>query len=187
MNRKLISQGIIAKRIHKESFKSLKQVIALEGYHDDGKTSVLKMLIAELYRRDSKSWRKDRKYDPTMVKVSGSQCKGDYSAVFCYKGVFIAITTGGDNPSVLAENFEFFARYHAVVGITAVKVNAENETFLAATAFEQSELIIGFKSRKIDIRSRKLRDEQSEMSVVNDIIKALDLVVSEVKKETSNE
>ena len=74
MNRKLISQGIVAKRIHKESFTCLKQVVALEGYHDDGKTSVIKTLIGELYRRDPKSWR-GRKFNPDKVKITGRSTK----------------------------------------------------------------------------------------------------------------
>ena len=100
-NRKLISHGIIAKRIHKESFKSLKQVIALEGYRDDGKTSVIKTLIGELYRRDPKSWKGYRRFNPDKVKITGAKCESEYSAVFCYRGVTIAIYSRGDNPSVI--------------------------------------------------------------------------------------
>lgn len=180
-NRKLISQGIIAKRIHKESFKSLKQVIALEGYHDDGKTSVIKTLIGELYRRDPKSWKGSRKFNPDKVKITGSKYESEYSAVFCYRGVMIAIYTGGDNPSVNAGSFEFFARHHAVIGITAVKVEVEGKTTLAATAYAQAESIIGFKSTKISIRGKLLREEKQEMVIVKEIIASLDAIVDNLK------
>ena len=178
MNRKVISQGVVAKRIRKESFACLKHVIALEGYHDDGKTSVLKTLIAELHRRDPKSWRGGRRFNPSMVRVT---CERDYSAVFCYKGVIVAIKTGGDTPSVIARNFEYFSMHHAVIGITAVKVNGENESFLAATAYAQAETIIGFRSKTLSIRGETLREECREMKVVKKIIAALDVLVCEVK------
>lgn len=76
MNRKIISQGIVAKRIRKESFTCLKQVVALEGYHDDGKTSVIKTLIGELYRRDPKSWRRWRwnGYCPLSQRRKDERC-----------------------------------------------------------------------------------------------------------------
>ena len=182
MSRKIISQGIIAKRIHKESFKSLKQVIALEGYQNDGKTSVIKALIGELYRRDSKSWRGVRKFNPDKVKITGAKCESEYSAVFCYRGVTIAIYSRGDNPSVIAGNFEFFARHHAVIGITAVKVEDEGKTTLAATAYAQAESIIGFKSTKISIRGKRLREEKQEMVIVKEIIASLDAIVDDLKE-----
>ena len=183
MNRKIISQGIVAKRIRKESFTCLKQVIALEGYHDDGKTSVIKTLIGELYRRDPKSWRGARKFNPDKVKITGSKYEGECSAVFYYRGVMIAIYSGGDNPSVIAGNFEFFARHHAVIGITAVKVEVEGKTTLAATAYAQAESIIGFKSTRISIRGKKLREEKQEMEIVEEIIAALDAIVDKHKEE----
>ena len=182
MNRKLVSQGIIAKRIHKEAFKSLKQVIALEGYRDDGKTSVIKTLIGELYRRDPKSWKGYRRFNPDKVKITGAKCESEYSGVFCYRGVTIAIYSRGDNPSVIAGNFEFFARHQAVIGITAVKVEVEGKTTPAATAYAQVESIIGFKSTRISIRGGKLREEKQEMVIVEKIITALDAIVDNFKE-----
>ena len=182
MSRKIISQGIIAKRIHKESFKSLKQVIALEGYQNDGKTSVIKALIGELYRRDPKSWKGYRRFNPDKVKITGAKCESEYSAVFCYRGVTIAICSWGDNPSVMASSFEFFARHQAVVGITAVKVEVEGKTALAATAYAQAESILGFKSTRISIRGEKLREEKQEMVIVEKIITALDAIVDNFKE-----
>lgn len=182
MNRKLISQGIVAKRIRKESFACLKQVVALEGYHDDGKTSVIKTLIGELYRRDPKSWKGARKFNPVKVKITGAKYESECSAVFCYRGVTVAIYSGGDNPSVIAGNFEFFARHRAVIGITAVKVGVEGKTTFAATAYAQAESIIGFKSIKISIRGKKLREEEQEMAVVEKIITALDAIVDNLKE-----
>lgn len=185
MKRKLISQGIVAKRIRKESFTCLKQVVALEGYRDDGKTSVIKTLIGELYRRDPKSWRGARKFDPDKVKITGAKYEGECSAVFCYRGVMIAIYSGGDNPSVIAGNFEFFARHHAMIGITAVKVDDGGKTTLAATAYAQAESIIGFKSTKISIRGKKLREEKQEMVIVKEIIASLDAIVDKLKSAGS--
>ena len=85
--------------------KHLKHVIVLKGCNNDGKTSVLKLLIDELYRRNPQGWAETSSFNPIRVDVTKTN---EYHAVFNYHGVRIEIRTAGDTKNVIVDNFEWF-------------------------------------------------------------------------------
>jgi len=159
---------------------SLKWVLALKGFHDDGKTSTLKTLIRLLHERDPQSWL--CKFDARKVAVTGNRAEREYHAVICYKGVIVVILTGGDSPSVILGNFRSFVYHKAVVGITAVKVNADGKSETrAAVAYRKMVERLHVQECVVDIRGRKLRTEIEEIEVAERIIEELDAIVSMCK------
>lgn len=175
------SMFVVRERMENIKLESLKHVIVLKGYNNDGKTSVLKCLIEELYKRNPKNWIGKQKFNPEKVEVEKS--KGEYRAVFNYKGIIIAIQTAGDTRDIIIKNFQYFEKCKVSIAITAVRVHEKNRADIVAEhTYSEINSMRSFVSHEISIEGMKLRTKAAEMKVVNQIIGELDKLVMEVAK-----
>lgn len=175
------SIAIVRERMTQIKLESLKHVIVLKGYNNDGKTSVLKCLIEELYKRNPQGWMGKKKFNPDKVDVEKSTT--EYCAVFNYKGIIIAIQTAGDTKDIIVRNFKYFEKHRASIAITAVRVHMEGKAEIVAEhAYAEIEATRSFVSHDISIEGKRLRVKKAEMEIVNQIITELDRLVVEVTK-----
>ncbi len=159
----------------------LRHVIALKGCADAGKTSVLKCLIDELYRRDPQSWIGRMAFDPARVAVENGH--GEYQGAFMYRGVRIAVNTRGDDKESIVGCFKCFAAYRVSIGVTAVRCHAVGSRpidmehvyaeFCSAYDFHCHEIAMPV--------GRRLRTRDAEMEVVQQIIARLDELVAALR------
>jgi len=170
------AEMIVARRLVEVKFTHLRHVIVLKGLNDDGKTSVLKTLIGELYRLSPQSWRSPRKYDPSRVVVSVETSKVEYQAVFEYKGVRIVITTAGDTSNVIAWNFEYSSKHQVEVAIMAVRVSDGDRIAAAEYAYKKAMSMVSVSEHVVDITGRRVREKDRTM-VVKEILSILDEIV----------
>jgi hypothetical protein len=175
------SMVVVREKMEDIKLECLKHVIVLKGYNNDGKTSVLKCLIEELYNRNPQNWVGKQKFNPEKVDVEKS--KGEYRAVFNYKGIIIAIKTAGDTRDIIIKNFQYFGKCKVSIAITAVRVHEKNRADIVAEhTYSEINSMRSFVSHEISIEGMKLRTKAAEMKVVNQIIGELDKLVMEVAK-----
>ena len=161
----------------------LKHVIVLKGYNNAGKTSVLKLLIEELYRRNPQGCAEQSSFNPIRVDVTNTR---EYHAVFNYRGGRIEIRTAGDTKDIIVKTFECFDKHQVEIGITAVRVHQEGKADVVAEhVYAEIDSIRQFRSHEISIVGRKLRTRETEMAVVEEIIAVLDeiIIASNNRKE----
>lgn len=165
------------KRMETVRITDLRHVIALKGCNNAGKTSVLKCLIAELYRRDQQGWIERKPFDPSRVDVT---CETEYYGVFVYKGIRVAIQTAGDTKDVMVRNFEYFAKYHVEIGVTAVRIHEEGKRHVVAEhVYAAVCSMYDFQCHEIAMPvGRRLRTRDAEMEVARQIIARLDELVA---------
>ena len=183
-NTKIVrAESIVSQRLTKIKFQHLRHVIVLTGYNNDGKTSVLKALIAEIYRRNPNGWRAPRKYDSARVEISVEKRNVEYQAIFEYCGVRIAITTAGDASNIVAWNFEYCAKYNVEIGIMAVRVSAgEKKVAAAEYAYRKARSMVSATEHVVDIAGKKIR-EKERRNVVEQIIGILDGLTKSKKED----
>lgn len=90
-----------------------KHVIALKGEYDSGKTQTLLNLINKLYEATSQNKR-------VVDNYNHKDCVDEKVAIE-YKGIKIAICTGGDNEDVLDKNIAFFKNCDWDIAISATR------------------------------------------------------------------
>ena len=166
----------VHQRMETIQVERLKHVIVLKGCNNDGKTSVLKLLIKELYRRNPQGWAEPSPFNPIRVDVTNMN---EYHAVFNYHGVRIEIRTGGDTTNIIVKNFECFDKHQVEIGITAVRVHQEGKAEVVAEhVYAEIDSMRRFTSHEISIVGKKLRTRKSEMVVVEKIIAILDEIIA---------
>ncbi len=89
----------------------------LSGEQDTGKTSTLLTLINKLYKAAHRSER----VQLFMIDEEGKKIHMDQDVVIEYRGVKIAICTGGDKTKKLIENINFFNSHDWDIAISATR------------------------------------------------------------------
>ena len=62
---------VVRLRVDVQQITSVKQVIMLKGFRDDGKTTALKEVIKRLHQRFPNAWRSRKRYNPEKFELSG--------------------------------------------------------------------------------------------------------------------
>lgn len=178
----------VHEKMRNVSLEHLRHVIALKGCANAGKTSVLKCLIAELYRRDPKSWISKEAFDPSRVDVSVSKGGGEYRGVFVYKGIRIAVNTRGDDAGALVSCFRYFASCAVTIGITAVRCHAAGRWAInMERIYEEFCSEYDFECHEVNMPvNRKLRTQAEEMEVAMQIIAKLDELVASMGADSEH-
>ena len=169
------------------SISSIKRVVVLKGYHDDGKTSTLTDLIRQLHEQFPAAWIGPRKFNPERFDVSrlseGVVIK-DSTAVFKIDGVTVLIRTGGDNPSTIVHTFSIAKRYNAQIIVTALKVGEKREE-RSQTAYRYISEHFSFDETIIDICRKGFRnvDYRSEQEQAAELVKIVKTSISSVRNQ----
>lgn len=111
-----------------------KHVIALSGEGDSGKTSTLLTLINKLYEAAHSSER----VELFVLDEEGNKVHMDKNVVIEYRGMKIAICTGGDNEDVLIENTKFFNSKGWDIAISATRSKGETRYEIEKFASEEN-------------------------------------------------
>ena len=165
---------VVRLRVDVQQITSVKQVIMLKGFRDDGKTTALKEVIKRLHQRFPNAWRSRKRYNPEKFELSGVSTvvkAQDWLAVLEINGITVLIYTGGDNPSIIANTFALAVRYKAQIVVTALKVAKEGcGTTRAQQAYELIAKERSLEATYVDICGKKLRSVQVTQNIAEEIV-----------------
>ena len=180
-------EEIVRTQVDFGALSSVRKVIVLKGYQNDGKTAILTDLIRQLCIKFPNAWfgRGNRTADKFDIsKVAEYATITDSTAVFKINGVIVVVRTGGDNPSVMSDTFNVAARYKAQIVVTALKVevNAMKKSRVLI-AYEYIKKTLAFEEVVIDIRGKKFRKAQyvQEKKTAGEIVKVVEECISGLK------
>lgn len=168
---------VVNSKITMEKITCVRSTIVVRGYGDDGKTTLLKEVIKQLYQLFPDSFRSRKSYDPSqfdLTKVSAAVKAGDRWAIFEIKGIKILIFTGGDNAGVIRDTFARAVKVNAQIVVSALKISEEGTgQSRAQQAYELIRTRASFETIFVDIRGKKLRSVHATKKVAEKVLQTL--------------
>ena len=146
----------------------MKAIIALQGRHDSGKTTTLKKLHDALI-----------KLGYTLI-WSTKKPRGDFMAIFEKNGIFIGITSAGDDYEKVKNKLEELIKQKCSVCICACR--SYGYTVEVLEEFEQQGFSVHFQQKTVSETVTKQKSANSED--VQGLVECLVRVLKD-KKQTS--
>lgn len=162
--RQLTCEMIVQRECANLHLDRLRHVCKVVGLPDDGKSTILKNLIKDLYNDP------DVKYIDSASRIERVMSVNDTKAVFEYKGVRIAIFTAGDNTSLIVNAFRYACSVDAEILVLAVRTHMEGKIETAAEfTFASVAARTSFAESEIKITGRRIREQRITCECVNEI------------------